>query len=267
MSLFTAFWAGFFGLNAAIGAAALLSRFLSWGFGIALGVVGGLVLVVLSFKWKRGVLFFCGIYAMAGVVLTSMSIRDYVRARSGGIVEGITVRQAAEHPAAGGFRFRDAVLRSDVRGQFQTAHADRNGFRTWRFYYVAAVVPEDWRAGEPVAVWAACGEIPSCLKDWTKPFKAGVRLNPETTSMADYRKAAENASSAAGLTSAPDALFITWVENPAAAIDKYKSDAFLTAEIWNVVWLITVLAVWAFTTIKKRKAERDPRGVVPLDVS
>ena len=187
-------------------------------------------------------------------------VRDYVRARSGGIVEGITVRQAADHPAAGGYRFRLTRPRSDVRGQIETSHADSNGFRTWRFYYVAAVVPEDWTAGEPVTVWAACGKIPSCLKDWTKPFKAGVRLNPETTSIADYRKAVENAASAAGLTSAPNPLFITWVENPAAGVHKYKSDAVSTAGIWNVVWLINVLAVWAFTTIKKRKAERDPRG-------
>jgi len=267
MSGFTAFFIGLIGLNAAMGAAALLSRFLSWGFGIAVGVVCGLVMVVLSFKWKRGVLFFCGIYAMTGVVLTSMSIRDYVTARSGGIAEDISVRQAAEHPSAGAFRFRDAVLRSDVRGQVQTGHADANGFRTWNWYYVAAVVPEDWTSREPVSIWAACGEISSCRKDWAVPFKAGVRLNPETTSIPDYRKAVENAEAVTGVTSSPKALFITWVENPSAAIDKYKSDAILTAKIWNIVWLINVLAVWAFTMIKKRKAERNPRRVVPPAVS
>ncbi len=267
MSSFTAFFVGLFGLNAAMGAAALLSRYLSWGFGIAAGIIFGLVIVVLSFKFKRWVLFFCGIYALTGVVLTSMSIRDYVTARSGGVVEGLSVREAADHPVAGGYRFRDAVLRSDVRGQVQTSHADVNGFRTSHWYYVAAVVPEDWTGREPVAVWAACGEIASCRKDWDKPFKAGVRLNPETTSIPDYRKAVEDAESSAGVTSAPNALFIAWVENPSAAIDKYKSDAFLTAKIWNIVWMVNVLAVWAFSIIKKRKAERDPRGILPPAVS
>jgi hypothetical protein len=263
MSGFTAFLIGFLGLNAAMGAAALLSRFLSWGFGIAAGVLFGLAVVVLSFKFKRGVLFFCGIYAMTGVVLTSMSVRDYVTARAGGIVEGLSVRQASDHPTAGAFRFSDAVLRTDIRGQVLTTHTDMNGSRTSTWYYVAAVVPEGWTDREPVAVWAACGEIASCRENWARPFKAGVRLNPETTSIPDYRKAVENAVSVTGAASRPDPLFITWVENPATAIDKYKSDAVLTAKIWNIVWLTNVLAVWAFTTIKKRKAERDPRGVVP----
>jgi hypothetical protein len=267
MSGLTAFFVGFIGLNVAMGTAALLSRFLSWGFGIAVGVVFGLAIVVLSFKFKRGVLFFCGIYAMTGVVLTSMSVRDYVTARAGGIVEGISVRQALDHPASGGYRFRDAVLRSDVRGQVQTSHADVNGFRTSHWYYVAAVVPEDWTGREPVAVWAACGQIASCRKDWAKPFRAGVRLNPETESLPDYRKAVEDAESSAGVTSAPNALFIAWVENPSAAIDKYKSDALETAKIWNIVWLVNVLTVWAFSIRKKRKAERSPQGVVPPPVS
>jgi short subunit fatty acids transporter len=46
MSGLTAFFVGFFGLNVAMGTAALLSRFLSWGFGIAVGVVFGLAIVV-----------------------------------------------------------------------------------------------------------------------------------------------------------------------------------------------------------------------------
>jgi len=267
MSGFTAFCVGFFGLNAAMGTAALLSRFLNWGFGIAVGIAFGLAIVVLSFKFKRGVLFFCGIYAMTGVVLTSMSVRDYVTARAGGIADGISVRQAPDHPTTGGYRFRDAVLRPDIRGQVLTTHTDTNGFRTSTWYYVAAVVPEGWTEREPITVWAACGEIASCREDWARPFKAGVRLNPETTSIPDYRKAVENAASITGVTSAPNALFITWVENPAAAIDKYKSDALLTAKIWNIVWLINVLAVWAFSIIKKRKAERAPQGVLPPTVS
>jgi hypothetical protein len=267
MSGFTAFFVGFIGLNTAMGAAALLSCYLSWGFGIAAGVLSGLAIVVLSFKFKRGVLFFCGIYAMTGVVLTSMSIRDYVTARSGGIIEGISVRQAADHPAAGGYRFHDAVLRSDIRGRVLTTHADQNGFRTSSWSYVAAVVSADWTEREPIAVWAACGEIASCRDDWAKPFKAGVRLNPETTSIPDYRKAVENAAAATGVRSLPDALFVTWVENPSAAIDKNKSDALLTAKIWNVVWLANVLAVWAFSMRKKRKAERNPSAGVPPAVS
>jgi len=267
MSGFMSFFVGFFGLNVAMGTAALLSRFLSWGFGIAVGVVFGLAIVVLSFKFKRGVLFFCGIYAMTGVVLTSMSVRDYVTARAGGIVEGISVRQALDHPASGGFRFRDAVLRPDIRGQVLTTHTDMNGFRTSTWYYVAAVVPEGWIEREPVAVWAACGEIASCREDWTKPHRAGVRLNPETTSIPDYRKAVENAEIVTGVKSLPQALFITWVENPSAAIDQKKADAILTAKIWNIVWLVNVLAVWAFSIRKKRKAERSSHGVVPPAVS
>jgi hypothetical protein len=58
--------------------------------------------------------------------------------------------------------------------------------------------------------------------------------------------------------SLPQDLFITWVENPSAAIDQKKADAIWTAKIWNIVWRVNVLAVWTFSRRKKRKAERKP---------
>jgi hypothetical protein len=261
MSSSSAFFVGFIGLNAAMGTAALLSRYLSWGFGIAVGVFFGLVIVVLSFKFKRGVLFFCGIYTMAGVVLTSMEIRNYVTARAGGIAEGLSVRQARNHAGSGGYRFRDADLRPDIRGQVLTTHTDINGFRTSTWYYVAAVVPQDWTPEEPVAVWAACGEVPGCREDWAKPFKAGVRLNPETTSIPDYGKAVAQAEAVTGVKSAPQPLFITWVEDPSAAIDRFKTNAMGTAKIWNIVWMANVFFVWVFSLFKKRKEEKAPQGI------
>jgi hypothetical protein len=267
MSLFTAFFVGVFGLNASMALAGIISRHLSWGFGIAAGIALGLVIVVYSFKFKRGVLFFCAIYALTGVVLTSMSIRDYRVARGGGIADGISVREAPDHPAAGGYRFRDAVLKPDIRGQVLTTHTDINGQRTSRWYYVAAVVPENWTSAEPIAVWAACGEIASCRENWAKPFQAGLRLNPETTSIPDYRQAAAQAEAVNGVASAPQPLFITWVGDVEAAISKNRTDAFETAKIWNIVWLANVLFVWVFSLVKKRKAERTPQGGAPPSVS
>ncbi len=258
MNVFMAYLVGFVGLNAAIGVTVLLSRHLSWGFGIAMGVLLGLVLAVLSFKFRSVVLFFCGVYAMAGAVLTAMDVRNYVGARAGGIVEGISVRQAANHPEAGAYRFRDAVLRLDIRGQVQTGHADVQGYRRANWYNVAAVVPSDWKPEEPVTVWAACGELAACRKDWEKPFGAGVRLNPETTSIPDYRKAVAQAESSAGVASAADPVFITWVEDPAAAIAGYKASAMETAKIWNVIWLVTVLTGGLIKFFGKRKAAGRP---------
>jgi hypothetical protein len=82
-----------------------------------------------------------------------------------------------------------------------------------------------------------------------------------------YRIRFQTAEAVTGVKSLPQALFITWVENPSAAIDQKKADAIGTAKIWNIVWLINVLAVGIYTIRKKRKAERNPQGVVPPAVS
>ena len=258
MNIFMAYLVGFVGLNAAIGATVLLCRHLSWGFGIAAGVLLGLVIAVLSFKYRRVVLFFCAVYAMAGAVLVSMDVRNYLTARAGGVVEDLSVRQIAEYRQAGGFRFRDAVLRKDVRGQVLVGHADVQGYRKSNWYHVAAVVPADWKPEEPVTVWAACGELASCLQDWDKPFGAGVRLNAETESIPDYLKAVEQAVSVNSVTTAPNPVFITWVADPAAKIAGFKAAAWETAKIWNVVWFLTAVTGGLITYIRKRKAAGRP---------
>jgi hypothetical protein len=187
-----------------------------------------------------------------------MDVRNYLTARAGGVVEDVSVRRIAEHRQAGGFRFRDAVLRADIRGQVQVGHADVQGYRKSNWYHVAAVVPADWKPEEPVTVWAACGELASCRRDWDKPFGAGVRLNAETESIPDYLKAVEQAVAATGAASAPDPVFIAWVADPAAKIAGFKAAAWETAKIWNAAWLLTAVAGGLIAFFRKRKAAGRP---------
>jgi hypothetical protein len=258
MPYFKSFVLGLLGLNLTLAAATLTATALPWGFVIALAVTLGLAIVVLSFKLKCGVLFFAGIYACFGSVLTGMYARNYIVAKGAGIIEGLAVTEALNRPQAGGYIFRDGLVRADLRGSFFSSHRGINNQRESSWYYVAPVVPEDWTPSDPVTVWAACGEIASCTKNWAKPFRAGVRLNAETTSMPDYRKAAADAESRHGIRSHSEAIFMTWVENPRATIEEFKSDGIWTAKIWNIVWLTTVLLAAFIAWKKKRRAESHP---------
>lgn len=263
MSYSKTFFLGLLGLNLTLAAATLTAIALPWGFVIALAVALGLALVVLSFKLKRGVFFFAGIYACFGAVLTGMYARNYVVAKGAGIVEGISVAEAVNRPPAGGYIFRDGQARADLSGGFYSTHRDVNKARESSWFYVAPVVSEEWTPSDPVTVWAACGETASCKKDWALPFRAGLRLNAETTSMKDYRQAVASAESLHGIKSHPEAVFITWVKSPQAAIEKFKSDGIETAKIWNFLWLATVLGAALIAWKKKRRAENHPQGGIP----
>jgi hypothetical protein len=263
LSYFKALMVGLLGLNLTLAATMLAATALPWGFVIALAVTLGLAIVVLSFKLRRGVLFFAGIYACFGAVLTGMYARNYVVAKGAGIVEGIPVAEAPLIPKAGGYIFRDGQARADLGGTYFSSHRGINNQSESLWYYVAPVVPEDWTPDQPVTVWAACGEIASCRDAWTQPFRAGVRLNTETTSMPDYRKAVEDAEALHGIRSHPEAVFVTWVKSPSEAIEKFKSDGIETAEIWNIIWLATILTAALIAWKKKRRAESHPSGGIP----
>lgn len=118
MPYFKSFVLGLLGLNLTLAAATLTATALPWGFVIALAVTFGLVIVVLSFKFKCGVLFFAGIYACFGSVLTGMYARNYIVAKGAGIIEGLAVTEALNRPQAGGYIFRDGLVRADLEAAF-----------------------------------------------------------------------------------------------------------------------------------------------------
>jgi|GEM_PF-3454345 len=258
MSIFTAFVLGILAINIAAAASSGVAVILPWGVGIGLAVLIGLAVVVWSFKVRRGVLFFAGIYACFGAVLVGMSIRNYVAAQAGGIVKDITLADVPSHSTAGGFTFNEGTVRTDLEGRYLSTRVDVNRRRESRWYYVAPVVPEGWTADDPVAVWGSCSDIASCREEWKTPHRAGVRLNPETVTMKDYQEAARDAESRHGLRSHPGAVFITWVASPEAAIRDFLSDAKTTLLLWNIAWMATVLAVAVLELRKKRRAERSP---------
>jgi hypothetical protein len=239
------FLVGLLAVNAAAAACGALMFLGGWGFGIAAAILLGLALSVLAFKFRRIALLLAAIYAATGAILTSMSVRNYVTVRAAGTAEGVALAEVPARAAAGAFTFADGAVRADLRGQhYAVSSGSRGRHRSSRWSYVAPVVPEDWTAELPVTVWAACGEIASCRESWDKPFRAGLRLNPETRSLKDFELAVRDAESRHGLRSHPGAIFITWVESPRAAIRGFLSEAKFAVVFWNFA-LFVLFLLWS----------------------
>ncbi len=198
---------------------------LGWDWSFA-----GLVLIGLFLArrlWKNQ--GFKGL-GLGALILASTYVAPWFWAQSmnrGTSPSTLSVREAPQlqHREADFFRFRDAVLRTDLRSP--------------RARGLVPVVPEDWRPGEAVAVFA--------VRPPADPLHAGslgaiVARPPYGTG--HYRQVALTLSQELKFPVHPHALFLDFSTHPDAEISRMRRLAVLCWFLPQTPWLGWALVAW-----------------------
>ena len=129
------------------------------------------------------------------------------RLRAGAIVD-IGVAEAPLHPEATLFRFRDGRVLAYRAGYYQRVISHRNS-TTRLDYFVAPLVPDAWKEGDPVPAWVATQGSGS---SWVRPWRCGARLDVPADADNGYRAAIRECTRK-GLTELPGAPILEWIED------------------------------------------------------
>jgi hypothetical protein len=112
------------------------------------------------------------------------------------------------------------------------------------------VVGDGWDEGQPVTVWAVCYLMYDCRRDWTRPYRAGVRPTPPVSDHLGL--AIADAEASHGLTSAPGAVMVFWVPSVEQALAAPMDSVWFGVRVWNGTWIVTLLAGSAIGTWRRR---------------
>lgn len=153
----------------------------------------------------------------------------------GPIVEG-PIGAAAPSPWAGGYRFDDAVVRTDLAGSFTVARPSRRGATQYRTYTTAPVVGADWRVGQPVSFWviARGGRTPP---DWSQPLHGLAQLVADD----EHDEVVAQIAARRGLRAAPVQVIGRWVADPAAARNAEWGQLALILGGASAAWIVLTL--------------------------
>lgn len=178
----------------------------------------------------------------------------------------VPVSEAGEHRYASLFRFTDARVATEFRGVKSVSSGGGRGHRpSTEWYYVAPVVPEDWRPGQPVTAWAAApvNQFYTSHANWSKPHRAGVRL--ASYELRYYREAAADAEETHGLVSAEGAPFIRWTAAPEAELERARLFVLWVIAGNNLLLLLLLAAGSVITRLRwsNRRSFPDPRRKWP----
>ena len=183
-------------------------------FGITVGLNVGL--------WagrESGLASFAGAVLMPAVGI-AISLGDDVQMigpRSG----AISPRDIGLYRYATNLHFTDARIATEF-----TAIGDPH--RLTGIWRVAPIVPTNWTSAEPVPAWAVAvvsGYGPRDFRtprSWQQDYRAAVRYLP--TAFSPAHSAVERALAHHGLTAAPDAPLLYWVEEPQTVITNERTD-------------------------------------------
>lgn len=181
----------------------------SWGTAAAIAgsFAAGVLVAAVLFRWMGppllGAVFLACI--CGGGLGYESSIATRLRSRA---LVTLNVAEAPGHPEATLFRFLDGHVLTDREGHFERVTRTRNS-TTRTNYFVAPLVPESWRAGDPVPAWVATTGV---ANSWNRPWRCGARIDVPPDADNGYRRALRKCEEK-GLTSVPGAPFVEWVEN------------------------------------------------------
>jgi hypothetical protein len=238
---------------AAIGALVAAFAVAAISIGWYAGVVAVIVLAVVVFGFglmrRSGPIVAASLFGLTAAIIGGFDITAYFEARNGEVLRDVTVDEAAGHPKATSFYFREATVRTECEGAYLSRDSEgRSGY----WHYAAPVVSDAAGGGSRVSVWAVCNEWGECRAGWRKPWKAGVRQSGFGD---DWAKAIAASAARCQLEARNGAVVIEWVESPGARIEKYLLDFWSSVEIIAIAWLVVVLAgkgVWAWRRRRTR---------------
>lgn len=222
-------------------ATASAATYLAWGYVIAISSVAGMTIVFLSFRAQAIPLLFAAILAFCGGFLSAMHIRDASFSIGKRVVTGVSLSEAKQFPDALGYRFDDAIVKSNIIGSYDSPSGDGSPSVT---YEVSPIVNSSWKRGDEIHAWAICYTL-SCDAVWEQPYSAGVVPNPETTSTSCFWKAVENAEKVHSIKSAKGAILIEWIAEPETIVRRAMNRFWWAVKFWMaswvVVWLIGII--------------------------
>lgn len=193
-----------------------------------------------------GVLFFAVIaYAVLSLIYSAMG---GMLPRILGIREtpAIAVAEAdrPEHARAHVFHFTDGRVALNYEG---TEVLSRKRGRIT--YYVAPVVPEGWKATDPVPAWVAAESwrTEGVSTGWKSPWRGGYRIRPEIA----FDRLVRETAGRHRLVTAPNAPILVWSQDPRADLDSR-----VKAELWSVVVvdLVVLASLILLPLLPKRRA-------------
>ncbi|HZF00129.1 MAG TPA: hypothetical protein VE981_24175 [Planctomycetota bacterium] len=130
------------------------------------------------------------------------------------------------------FRFSDGKV--DIRHIQRRTTVARNGRVN---YFMAPVLPPDWKSGDPVPAWVAGEDINGNRPgSWDEDWRGGYRIGLET----HYQEMVE--SSGPSHKTAPNAPILTWSKEPKAELLRVAWLEFGGFLLIDAIGLIAVLA-------------------------
>lgn len=135
---------------------------------------------------------------------------------------------------ASGYRFDDAIVRTDLVRTVSIVHRGKRG-DTREGFIVAPVVSRAWATPQPVRVWAVAGGTTQQAA-WSQPYSAGLPLLPRGDLNAVIRRAADRA----GLVTTAQIIAIRWVRDPADEIVSARLHVAAIVGIAGLLWVIII---------------------------
>jgi len=128
-------------------------------------------------------------------------------------------------------------------------------------WIVAPVVGTGWTAQETVRLWALChgAELDACRASWARPLRA-VAPSADAPRPGACARAIADAEAAHGITSAPGAPCVLWVEDPLALRRRLLARPLLGAVAVVVLWVLGVPLVRAYARRRRRRGAREEAG-------
>ena len=249
MKLAVSLLAGLVAICAVMAAAAFVSMSMAWSFGIVVAIVGSLATMVLAYKWWRPSLAWAGLLALPAGVLAGMDAAAWADLSRSPHARDVLVAEAPAHADAAAFSFRDGTVRADLWGKSTRAGRSRRDF------WAAPVTGEGWTDDQPVTVWAVCDQMFGCKKEWSQPFRAGVR--PSAPVSEHFGKAIADAETSRRLATAPDAAMIIWVPSVEQAIAEPLERLWFGVELWTITFVVT-LVIWSAVAAWRRRSRPGP---------
>lgn len=262
----TALWKltplSFIVLNGILAVSAMIAAHLSWGLAVVIAVILGLTTITISFFYREPSFSWTALMAVIAALICGLSITGYYDLKDREIIRDISLAETINHPEAGGYHFTEGNVRTDLMGTHVRRSKSSNRSSTVSYYYAAPVVPDSWRPGQAVTVWAV--QQSTLRKErWEQPLRAGLRT--EALFKEELEAAVADAINSHNLTSHPKAVMIEWVESPEAAVTAYLDEFKETALVLNILWLIGLLAGRAF--LSRRRKKKKPADIPAPDAA
>ena len=247
-----------FSANLIIISSLIISSHLSWGLAVASSVMLGLLLVTLAVLYRRWILSWAALIAIVASVLGGMYMQDYADIIKRDILEDLSIAEAVEYPEAGGFTFREGVVRRDMETTYVDRHSNSRGQTTINYYYAAPLVSESWTPSEPVHIFVVA-QTSGERENWAHPWRAAIRA--AVTFREEFEKAVAVCQREKQLLATSPVLMLSWVEDPQKAIGGILEDARQAVLFWNIFMLSGIFLTWIVLTLRHRK--RPPETDAP----